>query len=121
MSKTGMYFLSLGIALCLSASFEAQAGGGRPHQNQWAPQQCATLQSGTPGYADCVAYVKTQSNMKTVNADTQLKSQPNSSSTAVGILNKGTQVAMIERTANGFWCHVQSGGFSGYVPFEVLN
>jgi uncharacterized protein YgiM (DUF1202 family) len=121
MSKIAVYALALGMALSLAASFEARAGGGRPHQNQWAPAQCATLQSGTPGYADCLAYVKSQSNVKTVNADTQLKSQPNSSSSAVGILNKGTQVAMIERTANGFWCHVQSGGFSGYVPFEVLN
>jgi uncharacterized protein YgiM (DUF1202 family) len=121
MSKIGVYSFALGIALYLSASIQAQAGGGRPHQNQWAPQQCATLQSGTPGYKDCMASVASSSKLKTVNADTQLKSQPNSASTAVGVLNKGTQVAMIERTANGFWCHVQSGGFSGYVPFEVLN
>ena len=109
------------MALSLAISFQAEAGGGRPHQNQWAPQQCATLQSGTPGYADCMAYAKGHSNIKTVNNDIQLKAEPNSSSRAVGVLNKGTQVAMIERTANGFWCHVQSGGFSGYVPFEALN
>jgi uncharacterized protein YgiM (DUF1202 family) len=68
-----------------------------------------------------MAHAKASGAMKTVNTDTQLKSQPNSSSAAVGILNKGTQVALIERTANGFWCHVKSGGFSGYLPFEVLN
>lgn len=121
MSKIGICAFVLGMALSLAASFNAEAGGGRPHQNQWGPQQCATLQSGTPGYKDCMAYVKSGSAMKTVNADIQLKSQPNSSSSAVGVLNKGTQVALIERTANGFWCHVQSGGFSGYVPFEALN
>ena len=121
MSKIGIYAFALAMVLSLVASFNAQAGGGRPHQNQWAPQQCATLQSGTPGYKDCMAYVKASGAMKTVNTDTQLKSQPNSSSAAVGILNKGTQVAVIERTANGFWLHVNSGGFSGYLPFEVVN
>ncbi|HEX3066341.1 MAG TPA: hypothetical protein VHQ39_12710, partial [Dongiaceae bacterium] len=98
MSKIGIYALALSLVIGLAASFDAQAGGGRPHQNQWAPQQCATLQSGTPGYADCMAYAKASGALKTVNADTQLKSQPNSSSAAVGILNKGTQVALIERT-----------------------
>ena len=39
----------------------------------------------------------------------------------MGILNKGTKVALIERTANGFWCHVKSGGFDGYVPFELMD
>jgi hypothetical protein len=122
MTRIGAYSLALGLVACaVGFSFEAQAGGGRPHQNQWAPQQCATLQSGTPGYADCMAYVKGQGNIKTVNSDIQLKAEPNSSSRAVGVLNKGTQVAMIERTANGFWCHVRSGGFSGYIPFEALN
>ncbi len=121
MSKIGIYAPVLGLALSHAVSFNAQAGGGRPHQNLGAPQQCATLQSGTPGYADCMAYVKGSGAMKTVNSDTQLKSQPNASSSAVGILNKGTQVALIERTANGFWCHVKSGGYSGYLPFEVLN
>jgi uncharacterized protein YgiM (DUF1202 family) len=119
MSKIRVFLLAM--ALGFVATFSAQAGGGRPHQNQWAPQQCATLQSGTPGYADCMAYVKASGAMKTVNSDTQLKSQPNSSSSAVGVLNKGTQVAVIEKTANGFWYHVKSGGFSGYLPFEVVN
>lgn len=122
MTKIGAYSLAFCAALCFAGfSFEAQAGGGRPHQNLGAPQQCATLQSGTPGYRDCMAYVKGSGAMKVVNADTQLKAEPNSSSKAVGVLNKGTQVALIERTANGFWCHVQSGGFSGYLPYEVLE
>ena len=109
------------MALVVAGSFEAGAkGGGRPHQNLSGPPACAALQSGTPGYRDCLA-AQTSSKTRTIKADTQLKAQPNSSSKAVGILNAGTQEAMIERTANGFWCHVQSGGFSGYVPFEALN
>jgi hypothetical protein len=110
------------VILSGAGSFEAQAGGGRPHQNIGVgiPQQCATLQSGTPGYRDCMASAA-GAKTKTIAMDTQLKAEPNSSSKAVGILNKGTQVAMIEHTANGFWCHVQSGGFNGYVPFEALN
>lgn len=120
MSKIGVYSLALGVAFSLAINFEAQAGG-KPHQNLRAPQQCAALQSGTPAYKDCMASAGAAAAMKTINADTQLKSQPSFSSDAVGVLNKGTQVAMIERVANGFWCHVQSGGFSGYVPFEVLN
>jgi uncharacterized protein YgiM (DUF1202 family) len=110
------------VILCGAGSFEAQAGGGRPHQNLGIgmPQQCATLQSGTPGYKDCMAnYASAKT--ATINTDTQLKAEPNSSSKAVGILNKGTQVALIERTANGFWCHVNSGGFDGYVPFELMD
>jgi len=121
MTKIGACSLALGTALSMAISVQAQAGGGRPHQNFGAPSQCAALQSGTPAYIDCMAYTKNKGNLKTVNADIQLKAEPNSSSRAVGVLNKGTQVAMIERTANGFWCHVQSGGFSGYVPFEALN
>jgi uncharacterized protein YgiM (DUF1202 family) len=121
MSKTGIYALALGLVLSFAASFDAQAGGGRPHQNFGAPPQCGPLQSGTPAYIDCMAYAKASGAMKTVNTDTQLKSQPNSASSAVGVLNKGTQVAVIEKTANGFWYHVQSGGFSGYLPFEMLN
>ena len=104
----------------VSGNFEAIAGGGKPHQNLSGPPACAALQSGTPGYRDCVAN-SAGSKMKIINADTQLKQEPNSSSKAVGILNKGTQVALIERTANGFWCHVKSGGFDGYVPFEALE
>jgi len=100
--------------------FVAGAGGGRPHQNLSGPHACAALQSETPAYRDCIA-AETPSNIKTIKADTQLKAEPNSSSKTVGILNAGTQVALLERTANGFWCHVQSGGFSGYVPFEALN
>jgi uncharacterized protein YgiM (DUF1202 family) len=121
MSKIGIFTLAFGLVLSLAASFNAQAGGGRPHQNFGAPSQCAPLQSGTPAYIDCMAYVKGQGSMKTVNTDTQLKSQPNSSSSAVGVLNKGTQIAVLDKTANGFWYHVQSGGFSGYLPFEVVN
>jgi uncharacterized protein YgiM (DUF1202 family) len=110
------------FSLALGASgFEAEAGGGRPHQNLSGPPACAALQSGTPGYRDCVAAQSGSAKTKTITMDTQLKAEPNSSSKAVGVLNKGTQVALIERTANGFWCHVQSGGFSGYVPFEVMN
>jgi SH3 domain-containing protein len=108
------------LALSVTGSIEAKAGGGRPHQNLSGPPACAALQSGTPRYRDCIA-VQTPSKIKMVKMDTQLKAEPNSASKAVGILNAGTQVAMIERTANGFWCHVQSGGFSGYVPFEALN
>lgn len=108
------------VILYGAGNFEAHAGAGRPHQNQWAPMQCATLQSGTPGYHDCMAnYALAKT--ATITEDTQLKSQPNSSSQAVGILNKGTQVALIERTANGFWCHIKSGGFEGYVPFEIMD
>ena len=81
---------------------------------------CAALQSETPAYRDCIA-AETPSNIKTIKADTQLKAEPNSSSKTVGILNAGTQVALLERTANGFWCHVQSSGLSGYVPFDALN
>jgi uncharacterized protein YgiM (DUF1202 family) len=121
MSKIRVYLFALAMALSFVATFSAQAGGGRPHQNFGAPAQCGPLQSGTPAYMDCMAYVKGQGSMKTVNSDTQLKSQPNSSSSAVGVLNKGTQVAVIEKTANGFWYHVKSGGFSGYLPFEVVN
>ena len=113
--------LALGLALSTVLAFQANAGGGRPHQNIGGPQQCATLQSGTPGYRDCMAYAQGGGKMKVVNTDTQLKSQPVSTSKAVGILNKGTQVAVLEKTANGFWYHVQSGGFSGYLPFEVLE
>ncbi len=120
MSKIGIFSFVLAMALSLVASVNAQAGGGRPHQNHGAPRNVATLQSGTPAYIDCMAYAKAGS-MKTVNTDTQLKSQPNSSSTAVGVLNKGTQVAVLDKTANGFWYHVQSGGFSGYLPFEALD
>jgi len=99
---------------------EAKAGGGRPHQNLSGPPACAALQSGTPAYRDCVA-AETQSKIKMVKAETQLKAEPISSSRDVGILNAGTKVALLDRTANGFWCHVQSGGFSGYVPMEALN
>ena len=113
--------LALGLALGTALVFQANAGGGRPHQNLGVPQQCATLQSGTPAYRDCMAYAQGGGKTKVVNTDTQLKSQPNSSASAVGVLNKGTQVAVLEKTANGFWYHVQSGGFSGYLPFEVLN
>ena len=101
-------------------NLEAMAGGGRPHQNLGGPPACAALQSGTPGYRDCMA-AQTGSKMKIVKAETQLKSEPISTSNAVGVLNAGTQVTMLERTANGFWCHIQSGGFSGYVPFEALE
>jgi len=109
-----------GLALSAAGSFEAKAGGGRPHQNLSGPHACAALQSETPAYRDCIA-AETPSNIKTIKADTQLKAEPNSSSKTVGILNAGTQVALLERTANGFWCHVQSGGLSGYVPFDALK
>ena len=99
------------LALSAAGSFEAKAGGGRPHQNLSGPPACAALQSGTPAYRDCVA-AETQSKIKMVKAETQLKAEPISSSRDVGILNAGTKVALLERTANGFWCHVQSGGFS---------
>ena len=107
----------IGLAFCTAGSFEAVAGGGKPHQNVYlsGPAACVALQSGTPGYRDCVAG-QTPSKMNTVKMDIQLKAEPNSSSKAVGILNAGTKVALLERTANGFWCHVQSGGFSGYIP-----
>jgi uncharacterized protein YgiM (DUF1202 family) len=108
------------VALSAAGSFEAKAGGGRPHQNLSGPAACAALQSGTPAYRDCAA-VYTPSKMKTVKTESQLKAEPISSSHDVGILNAGTKVALLDRTANGFWCHVQSGGFSGYVPFEALN
>ncbi len=108
------------LALSAAGSFEAKAGGGRPHQNLSGPPACAALQSGTPAYRDCVA-AETQSKIKMVKAETQLKAEPISSSRDVGILNAGTKVALLDRTANGFWCHVQSGGFSGYVPMEALN
>jgi hypothetical protein len=121
-SKCGAWpVAAIGLALCVAVSFKANAGGGKPHQNLGVPQQCATLLSGTPAYRDCMDYAKGGSQMKTVNTDTQLKAQPIASAPAVGILNKGTQVALIERTADGFWCHVRSGGFTGYVPFEALN
>ena len=122
--------VAFSLALSAAGSFEAKAGGGtphhngagggRPHQNLSGPHACAALQSETPAYRDCVA-AETPSNIKTVKADTQLKAELNSSSKTVGILNAGTQVALLERTANGFWCHVQSSGLSGYVPFDALN
>jgi hypothetical protein len=132
--KISAYFATLvvfSLALSAAGSFEAKAGGGRshqnagagggrPHQNLSGPHACAALQSETPAYRDCIA-AETLSNIKTVKADTQLKAEPNSSSKTVGILNAGTQVALLERTANGFWCHVQSSGLSGYVPFDALN
>jgi uncharacterized protein YgiM (DUF1202 family) len=110
------------VGLIVSVAFisDANAGGGRPHQNLSGPPACAALQSGTPAYRDCAA-VYTPSKMKTIKTETQLKAEPIASSHDVGILNAGTKVALLERTANGFWCHVQSGGFSGYVPFEALN
>ena len=108
------------LASSAAGSFEAKAGGGRPHQNLSGPPACAALQSGTPAYRDCAA-VYTSSKTKTVKSETQLKAAPISSSHDVGILNAGTKVALLDRTANGFWCHVQSGGFSGYVPMEALN
>jgi uncharacterized protein YgiM (DUF1202 family) len=107
------------VALSAAGSFEAKAGG-KPHQNLSGPSACAALQSGTPAYRDCID-VHTASKIKTVKTETQLKAEPISSSRDVGILNAGTKVALLDRTANGFWCHVQSGGFSGYVPFEALN
>jgi uncharacterized protein YgiM (DUF1202 family) len=118
------------LALSAAGSFEAKAGGrshqnagaggGRPHQNLSGPHACAALQSETPAYRDCIA-AETPSKTKTIKADTQLKAEPNSSSKTAGILNAGTQVALLERTANGFWCHVQSSGLRGYVPFDALN
>jgi uncharacterized protein YgiM (DUF1202 family) len=107
------------LALSAAGSFEAKAGG-RPHQNLSGPHACAALQSETPAYRDCIA-AETPSKTKTIKADTQLKAEPNSSSKTAGILNAGTQVALLERTANGFWCHVQSSGLRGYVPFDALN
>ena len=105
-----------------AGSFEAEAGAGNPLRNAYlsSPAACAALLSGTPGYRDCAA-VHTPGKMKTIKSETQLKAEPNSSSKAVGILNPGTKVALLERTKNGFWCHVQSGGITGYVPMEALN
>jgi uncharacterized protein YgiM (DUF1202 family) len=112
----------IAVASLIVGSLDASAGGGRPHQNVYlsGPAACAALQSGTPGYRDCVAS-EMPANTKTIKAETQMKAEPVASSNAVGILNAGTQVTLLERTANGFWCHIQSGGFSGYVPFEALE
>ena len=92
--------VAFSLPLSDAGSFEAKVGGGRPHQNLSGPHACVALQSETPAYRDCVA-AETPSNIKTVKADTQLKAEPNSSSKTVGILNAGTKVALLERTANG--------------------
>lgn len=113
-------FVGFSLALTAAGNFKAEANAGRGHQNLSGPFACAALQSGTPAYRDCMV-LHSSSKMKTVNKDTQLKGEPVSSSQAVGILNKGTKVALIERTANGFWCYVQSGNQYGYLPFEDLN
>src|ERR1700682_3034828 len=86
------------IALVVSVVFisDANAGGGKPHQNLSGPRACAALQSGTPGYRDCVSSQGASAKTKTITMDTQLKTEPNSSSKAIGVLNKGTQVALIE-------------------------
>jgi hypothetical protein len=84
------------------------------------PQQCAAILSGTPGYRDCMAnYAPPETAI--ITRDTQLKAEPNSSSREIGVLNKGTQVALVERTANGFWFHVKSGGLEGYVSHELID
>jgi hypothetical protein len=54
-----------------AADFNAEAGGGKPHQNLSGPAACAALQSGTPGYRDCVAAQTSSSKTKTITADTQ--------------------------------------------------
>ena len=114
-------FIGLAVSAAIVSDVHA-GGGGRPHQNLGVgmPQQCAALQSGTPGYRECMANYGPPTTA-IITTDTQLKAEPNSSSKAVGVLDKGTQVALIERTANGFWCHVKSGGFEGYVPFELMD
>jgi hypothetical protein len=92
------------------------------HQNveHGHPQQCAAIQSGTPGYRDCMA---NHAPPKTaiVTRNTQLKAEPNSSSRAISVLNEGTQVGLVEPTANGFWFHVKSGGLEGYVSHELID
>src|SRR5258707_9804244 len=76
----------------LLGNHDASAGGGRPHQNVYlsGPVACAALQSGTPGYRDCVA-AESPGKTKIIKAETQMKSHPISSGQAVGILNAGTQ------------------------------
>jgi len=106
----------------LSGGFSAYASGARSHQNVGlaVPEPCTPLLFATPGYNDCMAPYSS-SKIRMVITDAQLKRQPNSSSGAVSILNKGTQVVLIERMANGFWCHVRFGDIDGYVPFEVID
>jgi hypothetical protein len=107
------------LALSVAGRFEVAADGHHPPTP--GPAACQWRQSGTPGYQSCFAAATASDMTRTVTKDTQLKAEPISSSRDVFILNSGATVTMLDRTANGFWCHVQSARASGYVPFEVLN
>ena len=58
-------------------------------------------------------------NMMTLQKDTAVAAQPNSSAKTVTTLNAGTQVNVID--TNGEWTHIQSGTYDGYVPTGALK
>ena len=57
--------------------------------------------------------------MMTLQKDTAVAAQPDSSAKTVTTLTAGTQVNVIE--TNGQWTHIQSGTVDGYVPTGSLK
>jgi uncharacterized protein YgiM (DUF1202 family) len=58
-------------------------------------------------------------NMMTLQKDTAVAQQPDSSAKTLTTLNAGTQVTVID--TNGQWTHIQAGSVDGYVPTGSLK
>jgi uncharacterized protein YgiM (DUF1202 family) len=50
-----------------------------------------------------------------------LRKEPNTKSTVLATLKKGTKVDVIEKVANGKWAHVKVDKFDGYVAASLLK
>jgi hypothetical protein len=57
--------------------------------------------------------------MMTLQKDTAVAQQPNSSAKTITTLNAGTQVSVIDK--NGEWTHIRAGSVDGYVPTGSLK
>jgi uncharacterized protein YgiM (DUF1202 family) len=50
-----------------------------------------------------------------------LRKEPNTKSTILATLKKGTKVDVIEKVAGGKWAHVKADKFDGYIAVSLLK